>query len=222
MSNEYGFASVHRVGDPVLDGDAGSLLACPVTTGLDRDRMVVASRRFATLVAAIGTGDRAAFTEFYRLTSPRVFGLAARILRGHVAAAEVTKEVYLEVWSTADRYDAALSSPVGWITTIAHRHAIDRVRAEASCTVREAAYAYEVREHDVVAEAVTRQWAEQSGCLDALPATQREAITLAYYTGRTYREVAGQLSVPLSTIKIRLRDGLRRLEKCLPLGGTGG
>ncbi|WP_378732070.1 sigma-70 family RNA polymerase sigma factor [Nocardia brasiliensis] len=224
MSYEYGFASVHRVCDPVPGCDAGSVLACPVPTGLDRDRVSVASRRFATLVAAIGAGDRAAFTEFYRLTSPSVFGLAVRMLRSHVAAAEVTQEVYLEVWATADRYDAAQSSPVGWITMLAHRHAIDRVRAKASGTVPEVADAYAVRKDDAVAESVTRQWAEQAGagCLDALPATQREAIALAYYTGRTYREVAVQLSVPLRTIKFRLRDGLKRLEKRLPLGGTGG
>ncbi|WP_405167840.1 ECF RNA polymerase sigma factor SigK [Nocardia sp. NBC_01499] len=195
-------------------------------SGLDRQRSQLASRRLSTLLAATGTRDRAAFTEFYRLTSSRVFGLAVRILRSHAAAEEVTQEVYLQVWSSADRYDPALASPVGWLMMLAHRRAVDRVRAEAAAAVRDLTYAYSHagRDHDVVAESVTQRMEEQAvlGCLDALTATQREAISLAYYTGRTYREVADHLSVPLPTIKTRIRDGLKRLEKCLSVEGADG
>ncbi len=62
-----------------------------------------------------------------------------------------------------------------------------------------------------------QQFDEQAvrDCLEVLTATQREAVALAYYSGRTYREVADQLHSPLPTIKSRIRDGLKRLQNCL-------
>ncbi|PXX54578.1 RNA polymerase sigma-70 factor (ECF subfamily) [Nocardia tenerifensis] len=222
---EHGFASAHRSGDSAPDADevGDSLRRLPGE--LDRHRSALADR-LATLLTATATGDRAAFTDFYRLTSPRVYGLAARILGSHPTAEEVTQEVYLQVWSSADQYNPALAAPVGWLMMLAHRRAVDRVRAEAAAAVRDLAYAcaHAGRDHDVVAESVTQRMEEQAvlGCLDALTPTQREAISLAYYSGRTYREVADHLSVPLPTVKTRIRDGLKRLEICLSVEGADG
>ncbi|MEU7629252.1 ECF RNA polymerase sigma factor SigK [Nocardia sp. NPDC049220] len=227
MRNEDGSASAHRSGDPVPDSDDDDkALSCPLPTGYERRRATLATRRLVALLVATGAGDRAAFTEFYQLTSPRVFGIAVRILRSHAAAEEVTQEVYLQVWSMADRYDATLASPLGWILMLAHRRAVDRVRAESSATSRDLVYAHAHlgRDHDVVAESVAQRIEEQqvAGCLDALTPTQREAIALAYYSGYTYREVADRLAVPLPTVKTRIRDGLKRLEKCLSGEGADG
>ncbi|MFE9576205.1 ECF RNA polymerase sigma factor SigK [Nocardia sp. NPDC006044] len=224
---EHGFAIAHRPGEPAIGrADDDLLRLCPLPSELDRHRAALAARRLVVLLAETAAADRAAFTEFYRLTSSRVFGLAVRILRSHAAAEEVTQEVYLQVWSTADQYDAALAGPIGWLMMLAHRRAVDRVRAEAASAVRDLAYAHSHggRDHDVVAESVTQRMEEREvlGCLGTLTPTQREAITLAYYSGRTYREVADHLSVPLPTVKTRIRDGLKRLEKCLSVEGADG
>ncbi|WP_069162832.1 ECF RNA polymerase sigma factor SigK [Nocardia altamirensis] len=185
----------------------------------ERPEEVAQTKRLVELLDAVGSGDRDAFTEFYRATSHRVFGLALRILRSHAAAEEITQEVYLQAWSIAADYDRKLSSPMGWLMMLTHRRAVDRVRREQSAASRDIVYghAHLGRDHDVVAEEVGQRFDEQSvlDCLETLTAIQREAVALAYYSGRTYTEVADQLEVPLPTVKSRIRDGLKRLATCL-------
>ncbi|NKY46821.1 ECF RNA polymerase sigma factor SigK [Nocardia cerradoensis] len=206
-------------GDPEFTSirlaDTDEAPSCPPGGG----ERAEAQRELATLLAAAATGNRDAFTRFYRATSARVFGLALRILRNRSAAEEVTQEVYLQAWTAAERYDAALASPIGWLMMLTHRRAVDRVRTEQSATVRDRVFghAHLGRDHDTVAETVGQRLEEQAvlHCLDTLTATQREAVALAYYSGRTYREVAEHLDAPLPTVKSRIRDALKRLQNCL-------
>jgi RNA polymerase sigma-70 factor, ECF subfamily len=177
----------------------------------------------AALLAAIADGDAGAFTELYDLTSARVYGLAYRVVRNKTLAEDVVQEVFLQVWSSAARqYDPALASPIGWLLTLTHRRSVDRVRSEQSAADRNHAYGASNlgREHDTVVAEVGQRLDEQevTDCLDGLTTIQREAIGLAYYSGRTYREVAEHLDVTLPTIKARIRDGLIRLKNCLGVG----
>lgn len=201
---------------PIRLADGADAPSCPAGGAGDK---AAAQRELATLLSAAATGNRDAFTRFYRATSPRVFGLALRILRSHSAAEEVTQEVYLQAWTSAEKYDSALASPIGWLMMITHRRAVDRVRTEESSTTRDKVYghAHLGRDHDVVSETVGQRLEEQAvlHCLDTLTATQREAVALAYYSGRTYREVAEHIDAPLPTIKSRIRDALKRLQTCL-------
>ncbi|WP_280382100.1 ECF RNA polymerase sigma factor SigK [Nocardia wallacei] len=171
------------------------------------------------LLAATGAGDRHAFTDFYRATNPRVFGLALRILRNRNTAEEVAQEVYLQVWSSADRFDPGLSTPIGWLMMLTHRRAVDRVRTDRTTFARDVVYGHTHlgRDHDVVAETAGQHLEEQAvlRCLETLTGIQRETVALAYYSGRTYREVAEHLAVPLPTIKSRMRDALKRLHNCI-------
>ncbi len=101
--------------------------------------------------------------------------------------------------------------------TLAHRRAVDWVRSQQAATAREQRVARPEVSYDSVAETVqARLDAERvRRCLGSLTDLQRESITLAYYQGRTYREVAALLIVPVGTVKTRMRDGLIRLRDCL-------
>ncbi|CCF61753.1 RNA polymerase sigma factor SigK (fragment) [Nocardia cyriacigeorgica GUH-2] len=142
-----------------------------------------------------------------------------RVLHDPGYAEETAQEVYLQVWRTAASFDPDKGSAATWLMTLAHRRAVDRVRAEQAHTQREVAYGIRVlgNDFDEVTEEVERKF-EQQAVLDSLGAlteTQREAISLAYYGGRTYAEVASHLGVGLPTVKSRIRDGLTRLKKSL-------
>jgi RNA polymerase sigma-70 factor (ECF subfamily) len=169
------------------------------------------------LLSRVARGDEAAFTKLYDLLAPRIFGLARRILRDPAQAEEVAQEALVEVWRTAARYDRAKGSAASWALTIAHRRAVDRVRSEQASADRERRVATEEVPYDDVVEQATARLERQQvqRCLKSLTELQREAITLAYYRGYSYREVAQLLDAGLPTIKTRMRDGLIRLRDCL-------
>jgi RNA polymerase sigma-70 factor (ECF subfamily) len=92
------------------------------------------------LLRQVAQGDTEAFAAVYDLTKSRVFGLVIRVLRDAGYSEETTQEIYLEVWRTASQYDPAKGSALAWLLTMAHRRAIDRVRAEQAGSRRESRY----------------------------------------------------------------------------------
>ena len=172
-----------------------------------------------SLLAATATGDQGAFAALYDLLSPAVHGTARAVLRDPDHAAEVLQEVMLEVWRTAPRFDPGRGSARTFVLTLAHRRAVDRVRAVQAQRDRDqrVADADHRIPFDSVAEEVedTMERTRVRHCLGSLTDTQRDAVVLAYYGGRTYREVAEELGAALPTVKTRIRDGLIRLRDCL-------
>jgi RNA polymerase sigma-70 factor (ECF subfamily) len=171
------------------------------------------------LLVLVAGGDQRAFEDLYALVSGPVFGLVRRVVRDPAQSEEVAQEVLLETWRSAARYDPGRGSALSWILTLAHRRAVDRVRSARAAGMREQREALRAGEpaFDQVAEEVEagmeREWVRR--CLRRLTELQRQSVTLAYYDGYTYREVAERLSLPLGTVKTRMRDGLTRLRECL-------
>ncbi|MBC9715369.1 sigma-70 family RNA polymerase sigma factor [Streptomyces sp. TRM66268-LWL] len=176
------------------------------------------------LLPRVADGDQGAFEDLYGLVSGQVYGLVRRVLRDPAQSEEVAQEVLLELWRGAGRFDPERGSALAWILTLAHRRAVDRVRSARAASDREERVARRAQTppFDQVAEEVEagleREWVRR--CLDRLTALQRQSVTLAYYDGYTYREVAHRLSVPLGTVKTRMRDGLMRLRDCLGGGAA--
>ena len=171
------------------------------------------------LMGLVALGDQEAFAQVYDRVSGPVLGLVRGVLRDPAQSEEVAQEVLVEVWRTASRFQAARGSAMNWVLTLAHRRAVDRVRSAQASAAREhkAALLDRTPAFDEVTEQVeTRLEREQvRRCMRTLSELQRESVTLAYYRGLTYREVAELLAVPLGTIKTRLRDGLIRMRDCL-------
>jgi RNA polymerase sigma-70 factor, ECF subfamily len=169
------------------------------------------------VLAEVAKGDDAAFRAVYDQTAPAVLGIVRRVLRDPAQSEEVMQEVLLEVWRTAARFDPAVGSASAWIMTLAHRRAVDRVRSEQRAAARELRAATATIAYDEVSDAAmaTLEHERVRRCLGGLTDLQRESVTLAYYGGYSYREVAQLLGVAVGTVKTRMRDGLIRLRDCL-------
>ncbi len=182
----------------------------------------VQDARLVHLIARSARGHEDAFAELYDATNARIFGVILRVLRSPDLAAEVTQDVYIEIWRHAARYAAERGSVLAWMSTVAHRRAVDRVRSESSDTARESRFAGLNAEPEV-----DRVWEDLEQRLDvervrkgmaSLTEIQREALTLAYFGGYTQTQVAALLKLPLGTVKTRIRDGLIGLRDALGVG----
>ena len=175
----------------------------------------------ADLIKASSLGDEAAFAELYDATAARLFGLVLRTVRDRAQAEEVTQDAYLDIWRNSSRFDPDLGSALGWLMTIGHRKAVDRVRSAEATRRRDTAYEARAQAapFDQTIEEAHRNLDAQRvrRALDTLTDSQRGALELAYFGGYTHREVAAMLDLPLGTAKTRIRDGLIRLRDTLGL-----
>lgn len=177
-------------------------------------------RELSYLLGRAARGDGEAFSQLYDSTSGAVYGLALRMLGDREVAAEVTQEVYVEVWQQATRFDPARGSVMTWIAMIGHRRAVDRVRRDRARSDRQERAArltpvpVDSPSDEVLAD---EERVTVRAAVDRLPALQREALTLAYFGGHTYPEVANLLGIPLGTAKTRIRQGLQRLRAQMEL-----
>src|ERR1700722_18862312 len=170
------------------------------------------------LLRRVGAGDEHAFEVLYRQLAPPAYGVIRRVLRDPTQSEEVTQEVLLEVWRTASRFDPARGSAATWTLTIAHRRAVDWVRAEVAAAGREEKTALgESGPRDEVADVVEASLDRErvQRCVGQLTEVQRQSITLAYYSGYTYRQVSALVGATLAAVKSRIRDGLLSLRDCL-------
>ncbi|HXB37381.1 MAG TPA: sigma-70 family RNA polymerase sigma factor [Acidimicrobiales bacterium] len=179
----------------------------------------------ARLVTSIARYSEVALAEVYRRHGRAVYGLARRVLQDTAEAEDVTQEVFLRLWSEPDRFDPERGSLRSFLLAQAHGRAVDAVRSTSSRRAREAREAARTAraEYDLQHEAWDLALADQvERAMGELSDDERRAIELAYFDGRTYREVARVLEQPEGTVKSRIRSGMRRLRDALADAGVRG
>ena len=161
------------------------------------------------LVARTAKGDSDAFAELYRRHYSVVRAYARRRTGDVDRADELTQEIFLDAWRSADRYDPKVAPVAAWLRTITARRAVDWTRRAA---VRPPLAQHEGRE--IAEESRESHIADRIDFTDALkdlPETQRETLALAFYGDLTYPEIAERTGTPLGTVKSRALLGMRRL-----------
>jgi RNA polymerase sigma-70 factor (ECF subfamily) len=160
-----------------------------------------------------GIGAAQLYDRYGRL----VYSVALRILHDHVAAEEVTQDVFVRCWRGIDRYQPERVRLVSWLMAIAYHRAIDELRIRRGKSQRREISADQLHlltaDEPPIADVLLR--GEIRAALTALPQPQREVIELIFWGGLTRREAAAQLTVPLGTVHTRLRLGMDKLRRLL-------
>ncbi|TWT41727.1 ECF RNA polymerase sigma factor RpoE [Phycisphaerae bacterium RAS1] len=167
------------------------------------------------LLARAGAGDRDAFSLFFDRHAPRALGLLLKLLRSRPDADDVLQDVFCAVWTRAAEYNAERGSPIAWLLLIARSRAIDYLRRRRRDTNPGAAV--ERVAADDAASLIDRDETSRGArrALADLPPEQRSVIELAFYGGLTHEQIALQRSLPLGTVKTRIRLGMKRLRETL-------
>lgn len=177
----------------------------------------MAPQDITKLIVRVSMRDRAAFDLLYRETSPKLFGVCLRILKQRGEAEEALQEVFVKIWTKADRFAVSDLSPMSWLIAIARNHAIDVIRARRPQSADLDA-ATSVSDPNPDPEAMAVASAERQrihGCLEELEGDRASAVRGAYLNGDSYAELAERFSVPLNTMRTWLRRSLMKLKECL-------
>ena len=172
-----------------------------------------------TLLERVGSGDSAAVRECIDRFSGLIWSLARRAGMNASEAEDSVQEIFVEIWKSAGRYDAAKCSPRGFVAMIARRRLIDRARKRGRAPVMvampddfdqasETTGAAEVLEHGDAARRV----------LAELTPMQRRMLEMTLLEGKTHEEVALETDTPLGTVKSHVRRGLLRARALMGVG----
>jgi RNA polymerase sigma-70 factor (ECF subfamily) len=172
--------------------------------------------RDAALIGRLTAGDDAALGDVYDNYSALVYGLARSVSHDEQIAREVTQDVFTHLWEFPDRVDLARGSLKSYLrgsSPASGRRCSPRNGGSEPRAVARNGPGSDV---PVLAES-GRVWQSErlAALVDDLPREQSDALRLAYFEGRTYREVAVQLGIPEGTAKSRLRLALARLREQL-------
>jgi RNA polymerase sigma factor (sigma-70 family) len=158
----------------------------------------------------------AALAEVYDRYASTVFGVALRVTDDRQAAEDVTQDVLLGLWQRPERFDPERGGLRPWLATIAHNRSIDWIRHQQAAWGRDRAHLGRSligQVPDADCDVQARITAERvRAAVAALPEAERTPIELAYFSGRTYGQVAVDLAAPEATIRSRIRTGLRHLS----------
>ena len=172
-----------------------------------------------TVLQKIAQGSQAAVPECIARHGGLIWALARRWSVNHQEAEDLVQEIFIDLWSSAKRYDPKLASEATFISMIARRRMIDRKRK----TDREPRA---LPLPELLSDASTsafvnvddRDEAEKARqALDELSNDQRQVLHLASDFGLTYEEIAKETELPLGTVKTHARRGLIRLREKLGL-----
>ena len=173
----------------------------------------------STLLERIAAGDPSAVKECMDVFGGLVWSLARRMSASAADAEDATQEIFLEIWKSAGRYDATLGSEAVFVTTIARRRLIDRMRARKrrprTEEFDETALPIESGVEVADSGALAVEAALAARALEQLGDAERQVLLMGIVDGLTHSEIALATGKPLGTVKTHMRRGLKKIRELL-------
>ena len=168
------------------------------------------------LISLVEASDAEAFATLYDRHSRAAFSLAFRMMGDRQAAEDLVQDTFLKVWRNASSYRAERGSVRTWVLSIVHNRGIDQLRSLASrrrTQDKVEASAPRSQPSEAFAETWRNSQRDQvREALNTLPPEQLKILELAYFSGYTHVEISELLSLPLGTVKGRMRLGLKKIR----------
>lgn len=173
-------------------------------------------------LSRVAAGDRVAMRDCIERYSRLVWSIAVRLSPSRADAEDAVQDIFVSVWQNASRFDASRASEATFITVIARRRLIDRMR-RAGKAVGAGAVDFDA-DAMPAAEAPTLELTEEAqlarAAMSQLPADRRRVVAMSVVEGLTQEEIAAQTKMPLGTVKSHLRRGLFAVREAL-VGSVG-
>jgi RNA polymerase sigma-70 factor (ECF subfamily) len=176
------------------------------------------------LVIGISKHNSEAFSQLYDRHAAAVYQLILRIVREPAVADELLQDTFYSIWQKANQYEQR-GSVAAWLHRVARNRCLDELRkrksrpqsANLSETENRTILNTKPDRKPQIEEMVAGKWMHQQlhVALEELPREQRDCIHLAYFKGMSQRQIADHLSIPLGTVKTRIRLAVEKLENLL-------
>ncbi|MCF2488312.1 RNA polymerase sigma factor [Dyadobacter sp. CY347] len=168
----------------------------------------------ATLVSLLKSNDRSAFEYLYDNYSSALYGIIVKIVKDEERACDTMQDTFLKIWKNIGHYNPEKGTLFTWILNIARNTAIDKLRVEMK---KERVIQLElVRDGDLVSSSIFNPLPatmDIRSIVERLLPERKLLIEMVYFQGYTHEEVSERLSLPLGTVKSRIRKALQELRE---------
>lgn len=171
-----------------------------------------------TALLACAAGDKNALRRIYEAESPRMLGVAQRLLKRRALAEEAVKDSFVLIFRHAARFDPERGAGLTWIYAILRNRSLSILRDEKRTETSDTPIAEETASEEDDPETAMAKLSDASAlraCLETLSPQRRGLVLLAFVQGLTHGEIAGRMKLPLGTVKSWIRRSLLSLKECL-------
>jgi RNA polymerase sigma-70 factor (ECF subfamily) len=163
------------------------------------------------------SNDRSAFTDLFKLVGPRIKGYLMKLGSSDIVAEDLLQEVMLTVWRRAETFDRGKAAVSTWLFTIARNKRIDMLRKEIRPQLDPLDPMLSPNQDESADEVYSSKQESMkiSEAIERLPLEQAILIKKTYYEDKSHSIIAKELSMPLGTVKSRIRLASTRLKKIL-------
>lgn len=176
----------------------------------------------ASLIKLLLVNSSEAVDELYE----RYYRLVYRVVLNSISdpdiADEIVQDVFTRAWKKAGTYDAGIAKVSTWLVGITRHRVVDELRRRKARHETSSVSWTELSESvnlysEGPEDEIEFSWQRRSlkDALDALPLSQRDALTVAFFGGNSQDKTAEILGIPLGTAKTRIRSGIHKLRQVL-------